>query len=75
MRPPPEKTKKTPKNSLVSKTEEANLHKKKRLAARSEMISLAKTLEAERDGHKAVGHALQYGLVPKAIDQVRRDAA
>lgn len=55
----------------MSKIEEANIHKKKRLAARSEMISLAKTLEAERDGHKAVGHALQYGLVPKAIDQVR----
>ena len=59
--------------SLATTMEEANLHKKKRLAARSEMISLAKTLEAERDGHKAVGHALQYGLVPKAIDQVRRD--
>lgn len=55
--------------SLLSKIEEANLHKKKRLTARSEMISLAKTLETERDGHKAVGHALQYGLVPKAIEQ------
>lgn len=55
--------------SLMDKIEEANLHKKKRLAARSEMISLAKTLETERDGHKAVSHALQYGLVPKAIEQ------
>lgn len=45
------------------------MHKKKRLAARSEMISLAKALETERDGHKAMGHALQYGLVPKAIEQ------
>lgn len=56
--------------SLESKTEEAKLHRKKRLAARSEIISLAKTLEAERDGHEAVGHALQFGLVPRAIDQV-----
>ena len=56
-------------NSLLGKIEEANVHKKKRLAARSEMISLAKALEAERDGHKAMGHALQYGLMPKAIDQ------
>lgn len=61
----------TPLCSLMDKIEEANLHKKKRLAARSEMISLAKTLEMERDGHKTVGHALQYGLVPKAIEQVR----
>ena len=59
--------------SLLDKIEEANLHKKKRLAARAEMISLAKTLETERDGHKAVSHALQYGLVPKAIEQVRSD--
>eukprot|EP00904_Undaria_pinnatifida_P002529 jgi/Undpi1/12277/HiC_scaffold_5.g01953.m1 len=55
--------------SLLGKIEEANLHKKKRLAARSEMISLAKALETERDGHKAMGHALQYSLMPKAIDQ------
>lgn len=56
-------------SSLLGKIEEANLHKKKRLAARSEMISLAKALETERDGHKAMGHALQYSLMPKAIDQ------
>lgn len=56
-------------HSLLGKIEEANVHKKKRLAARSEMISLAKALETERDGHKAMGHALQYGLMPKAIDQ------
>lgn len=55
--------------SLLGKIEEANVHKKKRLAARSEMISLAKALETERDGHKAMGHALQYGLMPKAIEQ------
>lgn len=64
--------KRTPWSSLMDKIEEANLHKRKRLAARSEMITLAKTLEAERDGHKAVGHALQYALVPKAIEQVKK---
>ena len=59
-------------NSLDSKIEEAKLHRNKRLAAREEIISLAKARDAERDEHKAVEHALQYGLVPKAIDQVGR---
>lgn len=62
-------------SSLDSKIEEAKLHKNKRLAAREEIINLAKARDAERDEHKAVEHALQYGLVPKAIDQVGAEPA
>jgi hypothetical protein len=40
-------------------------HKAKRLAARSEVLSMARALDAERDGLKAVDAALQYTLVPK----------
>ncbi|CAM9334300.1 unnamed protein product, partial [Phaeothamnion confervicola] len=56
--------------SLLDATREAELHKSKRLAARAEMVGMARLLEAERDGHRAVETHLQYTLVPKAIEQV-----
>ncbi|CAM9341040.1 unnamed protein product [Chrysoparadoxa australica] len=59
----------TAQEKVLGMSNAVEQHKQKRLAARTEVMQMAKALEAERGDAEAIDQSLQYTIMPKAQEQ------